>query len=284
MSYSSEKIEEGKKYIRENFMGSEGYLTQETLKEENELKESCRTFTDDLGNVIQIESFNEEDCEKRQRRDDFFGNLDEYCYLQESEIYEVADIPIELPPDTSERRVWDDEGLSETEEEYYRRVCYWDYSSHDFPMSKNSSNNNKTDNKYEKEPLTMIEERFLKDFNFDEDTPEAKTNPVLKEYLDNNKKISVDMLRRHMMQQIFKLLQADDYSTEHINSWYNDLVERANSEAVNRAYLKGYRDGHRDGYNDCMRGKKEDDYKFPEVENSGYDRFFKKEILEEIPF
>lgn len=284
---NGKEIEEQKKYIRENFKSFDGYLTPERFKKENKLKESCRTFTDDSGNVIQSDLFYEEDYEERQRRDDFFGNYYEYIYLQELEEYEATakKEKIELPPDTSERRVWDDEGLSETENEYYRRVCFLDYSSYDKPETKSYYNENIDNDEYDEEPLTMVEKRFLKDFNFNEDDPEIETNPSLRKYYDIQKKVSMNMLKRHMMQQIFKLLQDDDCSNECINSWYNDLVERANNEAINLAYLKGYRDGHRDGYNDCVRGKEADDYNFPETKKSGYDRFLKRdEFPEEIPF
>ena len=140
------------------------------------------------------------------------------------------------------------------------RECFFDFLSD----IKNTSENRE-------EPPKTMEERFLKDFNFHEDT--SKMSPIEKRRYRARCR---NMFKYHMLQQIYDLLCEDPNYEDFKEAWYSELVERANKEAVNQAYLKGYKDGHRDGYNDCMRNKHEQDYDFPEVEDSEY--YLKKEV------
>lgn len=272
MDIFSKDIEKQKKYIRENFKSLKGYITPKDFEQEK--KDNIIADASYYGDskYQHLSEFFFEWCgENRQRSMDFFGTDSEYyLYLNPEnnaddieEIYEDrrSFLSNDLPSDNSERRVWSDEGLMETELEYLHRVCYMDYlEPSDYLPNDNEEDYIILDNKITKgEHIKMMREDFNKKLE------DANENNLEVDKFDDY------MMKYHMLQQVYSLLFKDDNMEEYRIAWYNELIEKANKEAINQAYLKGYEDGHRDGYNDCIREKEECNYKLPNVEDSKYD-------------
>lgn len=259
-----------RKYAQALLEKHEGYLTSDELEQENH-----ETVDDIFGITI-----NKEDNEKRQRCVDFFGNAEDYySYINKVEDErEYAKWSENFDPDEEfdadfrcreacrdrsndpDYGIWDDSGICETMDEYLNRVCYND--SDYFYQDNNDAYENGEE--YE----MMMEEKFMREFKLNQDT--SKMNNSEKREYKKLRQQKLDMFKHHMIRKLITEIYNDEFFTDLKEEWYDELVEKANKEAVNQAYLKGYADGHRDGFNDCLRGKEEDCYSNPDVTDSEY--------------